>query len=128
MILPVELSVMQWCLAMDHGSVEGSAVISVDTEKCLDTEVLSDKCKQCDFWEKQDKNTEEYIEWHENHNCLISHQDSACAMEANGIVRIFAGSEEQFGLRYTKYLGDGDSASFKRVAEANSYDLPITKL
>ena len=40
-------------------------------------------------------------------------------MEPAGIENIFRRSEEQYGLNYIKYLGDGDSKGFKVVAEAD---------
>ena len=40
-------------------------------------------------------------------------------MEPADIENIFRRSEEQYGLKYVKYLGDGDSKSFKVVAEAD---------
>ena len=36
-------------------------------------------------------------------------------MEVNGAKRIFSRSIEKHGLRYTQYLGDGDSKSFSSV-------------
>ena len=43
------------CQSMGHGSTASShngfvTVISLDTQKCLDVEVLSDKCQQCQKW------------------------------------------------------------------------------
>lgn len=55
------------------------------------------------------------------HNCKIKHCGSAGAMEAVGSVRIFSRSEDSRNLRCTKYLGDGDSASFKRAVDSKSY-------
>ncbi|KAK3781917.1 hypothetical protein RRG08_064172 [Elysia crispata] len=42
-------------------------------------------------------------------------------MEAVGAVIIFSRSEEQRKLRYMQYLGDDDSASFKKVNESKPY-------
>ena len=49
-------------------------------------------------------------------------------MEVAGILECFKSSIEQYGLRYTEYLGDGDSKSYKQVCEADPYGLPISKL
>ncbi|GFR95738.1 hypothetical protein ElyMa_002701800 [Elysia marginata] len=40
-------------------------------------------------------------------------------MEPVRMYRIFSRSEEQYGLKYSKYLGDGDSKSYTVVAEAD---------
>ena len=45
-----------------------------------------------------------------------------------GAVKIFARSEIERNLRYTEYLGDGDSSSFLQVKSSQSYgDKLITK-
>ena len=40
-------------------------------------------------------------------------------MEPEGAERIFWRSEERHGLRYTQYLGDGDSKSYSRIKNAD---------
>ena len=40
--------------------------------KCVDVEVLSKKCKRCEHWERK-KETDEYLEWKETHECSINH-------------------------------------------------------
>ena len=94
--------------------------ISVQTGKCLDVEVLSNICKGCKHWEGQ-KGAVEYEKWKLSHACRINHTGSAGAMEAVGAVIIFSRSEEQRKLRYMQYLGDDDSASFKKVNESKPY-------
>lgn len=42
-------------------------------------------------------------------------------MEASGAVNIFRRSKDSRLLMYTQYLGDGDSASFKKVVESKPY-------
>ncbi len=63
-------------------------VISLDTKKCLDVEVLSDKCQQCQKWEKK-INDPSYSAWKASHVCKINHEGSAGSMETVGAVRIF---------------------------------------
>ena len=62
--------------------------ISLTTKKCLDVEILSDKCKACQKWKKK-QNDLQYEEWKANHICKINHVGSANGMEAAGVVRIF---------------------------------------
>ena len=98
-------------------SLNGSFTsISLDTGKIIDTEVMSRYCKGCKSKENLKKNDElAYATWFENHNCKLNHVGSAGSMEVNGAKRIFSRSIEKHGLRYTQYLGDGDSKSFSSV-------------
>ncbi len=101
----------------------------METGKCVDVEVLSKICKSCTYWERRDKTSPEYVKWKASHSCKVNHKGSAAAMEPVGAVRIFERSEETRSLRYTKYLGDGDSSSFKKVQESRPYgDAIIQKL
>ena len=113
--------------ASHHGIV---TAISVDTGKCVDVEVLTNICKQCKVWENKDSSSDEYAKFKLHHVCKINHKGSAGAMEAVGAVRIFERSQERNGLKYTQYLGDGDSAAYKKVCEAQPYgpDVKIEKL
>ena len=105
------------------------SAISIDTGKCVDAEVLSNICKGCQTWEKKDKSSDAYARWALDHKCSANHTGSAGAMEAVGAVRIFTRSEELRQLRYVKYLGDGDSSSFKKVSTSQPYDdIEVEKL
>ena len=58
---------------------------------------------------------------------MANHRGSAGAMEVVGTKRIFQRSIEKHGLRYVKFLGDGDSKSFPAVVD--TYDgLKVEKL
>ena len=98
-------------------SLNGSfTAISVDSGKILDTEIMSHYCKSCKGKENLKKtNRPAYDEWFSKHDCKINHIGSAGAMEVVGAKRIFERSIEKHNLRYTKYLGDGDSKSFTSV-------------
>ena len=113
--------------ASHHGVV---TAISVDTGKCLDTEVLTNICKGCKAREHMDHSSDAYAKWKLTHVCRVNHTGSAGAMELVGAVRIFSRSEYKHGLKYTKYLGDGDSAAYKKVTEVKPYgpEFPIEKL
>lgn len=39
-------------------------------------------------------------------------------MEVQGVKMIFVRSQQKYGVRYTKYLGDGDSSAFKSLLES----------
>uniref|UniRef100_A0A0B7BM11 Mutator-like transposase domain-containing protein n=1 Tax=Arion vulgaris TaxID=1028688 RepID=A0A0B7BM11_9EUPU len=108
--------------ASHHGVV---TAISVDTQKCVDAEVLTNICKWCQHWEAK-KESVGYEKWKLTHICKINHTGSA---EAVGAVRIFSWSEQMRKLRYKQYLGEGDSASFKKVLETKPYgNLEVEKL
>lgn len=62
--------------------------ISLDTKKRLDVEIMSDKCKACQKWEKR-VNDPKYPKWKANHQCKINHTGSANSMEAAGALRGF---------------------------------------
>lgn len=54
--------------------------------------------------------------------------DPVVGMEVEGDKRICLRSEAKLGLKYTKYLGDGDSKGFAAVLESKPYGDDIEKL
>ena len=115
-----------------HASHNGVVTaLSVDTGKCLDVETLANACKGCTLWEdKKDKTPEEYNKWKLTHKCRLNHTGSAGSMESIGSVRVFDRSVEKRNLKYSEYLGDGDSSAFKKVIDSKPYgdQTSITKL
>ena len=90
--------------------------ISIDSGKILGVEPMSRHCKECEIYNKLDKESNKYKLWKEKHmDCKINFKGSAPAMEPEGAERIFQRSVQKHGLYYTKYYGDGDSKSFQRV-------------
>ena len=57
----------------------------------------------------------------ETHNCPINHEGSADSMEAAGLVDCFMNSIENWKLRYTHYIGDGDSKAYNEVVKNDPY-------
>ena len=112
-----------------YSSMNGIVTCMVGS-KCLDHEVLTKYCKGCAKWKHKDQNTAEYAYWKEKHLCAANHSGTSSSMESAGAVVIFKRSVQQFNLRFTKYLGDGDSSSFTKVQEARPYgdQVTITKL
>ena len=102
-----------------YASLNG-VVTLISNGKCIDNEVMSKKCKQCDRWEHK-KGTKEYTNWKAEHNCSINHEGSAGAMEVNGLKRMFSRSVALFNLRYLFYIGDGDSKSYEEINKLNPY-------
>ena len=110
-------NVDRWYLAEERIFV---TVISLDIKKCLDVEVLSDKCQQCQKWEKK-INDPRYNACKASHKCKINHQGSARSMETTGAVRIIEQSLATRGLKYMDMLGDGDSSTYNTMVESQPY-------
>ena len=87
--------------------------------KVIDTHVLSNHCDACAKKRKK-VNDVEFQRWFEQHEhrCEKNHDGSAAAMEPDGTEIIFSRSQRLYGLRYTGFLGDGDSKSYARVQKA----------
>lgn len=65
------------------------------------------------------------------HVCFKNWDDhkSSSAMEASIIVEGFKMSEEMYGVRYAKFIGDGDSNVYKQILEQRPYkELTIQKV
>ena len=81
---------------------------------------MSRYCQKCTlnykFKETDPLKYETFLARHEN-SCRANHKGSAGAIEIVGTKRIFKRSVEKHGLRYVKFLGDGDSKSFLAVED-----------
>ena len=78
------------------------------------------------------KNINASKEWKQTHapNCSVNHECSSGAMERDGAIEVFTCSIEKHNLRYTTYVGDGDSSSFAAVKKATQEkygDYPLEK-
>jgi len=62
-------------------------------------------------WEKM-REDPSYQDWEDNHQCRINHTGSSGAMESVAAIRMFKRSIDFNKLRYTSYLGDGDTKLF----------------
>ena len=103
-------------------SLNGAVTImSKDSSKCIDTVVMSKSCKGCLHW-KNKKGTPEYDRWRLQHNCKINHKGSSGAMECAGAIEAFRRSVPFLNLKYTGYLGDGDTKSFQQVVDSAPYE------
>ena len=68
------------------------------------------------------KSSLEYVKRQERHSskCDVNHEGSSEKMEKQGAVDIFLRSIQTRKLKYTIFVGDGDSASFGSVKDACS--------
>ena len=100
------------------------AAVSVDSGKCVDFQVETKTCKKCTVWEqKKHSHPKQYEEFHVDHDpvCKITHTGSAGSMESVAILKVYQRSLAKNQLRYTTYLGDGDSSSYNTVVAAKPY-------
>ena len=100
-----------------HNSKMGVVfVLSVRTGQVLDYEVKSLFCYECAHHRDDDPTTEKFMQWKIAHEkeCQINHVGSSAAMESAGAVSIFLQSINK-GLRYTTFVGDGDSSCYGDV-------------
>ena len=69
------------------------------TEKCIDFEVMTKKCKSCQIWDKR-KGTPEFETWYNDHQrvCRINNHGSSGRMESSGAVAVFGRSVETLNL------------------------------
>ncbi len=117
-----------WMTRGHSSNIGTTCIIGLETGKVLDSETLSKQCKGCDWWNNKDKTTQAYKDWQANHICTINHTGSSGSMEATAAVAMFGRSKNLHSLRYTRYIGDGDSSSFQTVFNSKPYDKDIEKI
>ena len=63
-------------------------------------------------------------------HCTQNHDGSSGVVEKDIVRDIFCSSEDKYNLRFTRFIGDGDSKSFKTVQDAQPYgsDIPVEKM
>ena len=115
-----------------HQSLFGVVIVaSWDTGQVLDTEVLSKWCMICNSKRHLDPTSQEFLDWWEEHQafCEADFYDKSGSMEVEGALRIWKRSVEQYKLRYTEMISDGDASTFSKVSAARPYgsNHPITK-
>lgn len=107
-----------------------ATLIGKATGKVVDAVVKSSYCQMCTLWKNKFDTEEEYNDWMEDHKkeCGNNHDGNAGKMEPDTITEIFKRSEDKYEVKYTTYIGDGDSKTFKEILEENPYkEIPVTK-
>lgn len=96
-----------------------ATLIGSNSKKIFDCVVKSKYSKSCEFW-PQKEDTEEYAEWAENHKeeCAVNHDGYAGKMEVDAVIEMFWRSETLHQVKYTDYIGNGDSKTFKGITDA----------
>lgn len=107
-----------------------TTLIGKYSSKVVDLVVKSSYCHACKWWQSK-SGTEEYDDWFEEHSseCTANHDGSAGKMEVDAIKDMFRRSWEMHEVRYAKYIGDGDTKTFKALLEDKPYgdDLIVKK-
>lgn len=108
--------------------------ISWDSQKVIDVEILSKHCSLCESWstkQRQGKvSAADYDAWRVEHldDCQINTTVSSPGMETEAVKKIWSRSLEQYNLRYTSYIGDGDSKGHAAVQDMKVYgDVTVEK-
>lgn len=104
--------------------------LSLATGKVIDIEIMSKEYRGCVNW-KGKQGTNEFDEWWEGHQhlCSANFTSSSVAMDSAGVLAIFQRSIENYSLRYTESLGNGDSKAVALLTEESVYgDNAIAKL
>lgn len=97
-----------------------AAVIGKNTGELL---FIGVRNKYCSICSRAESNNQEQ----KSHNCYKNWVGSAPAMEADLLVEGFNESENAYGLRYLKFVGDGDSSVFCKIQEKVSYEKDVKK-
>eukprot|EP00112_Aurelia_sp_Birch-Aquarium-sp1_P021080 Seg5580.2 transcript_id=Seg5580.2/GoldUCD/mRNA.D3Y31 product="hypothetical protein" protein_id=Seg5580.2/GoldUCD/D3Y31 len=95
-------------------------ILSVRTGEVLDYKVLSHVCHACIAPKHLEKDSDEYKTWFDEHksHCQINHTGSSGNMETRGAIDLFSDSIDKRKLKYSQFVGDGDSSCYGSVAEA----------
>ncbi|GFY33619.1 uncharacterized protein TNCV_4593311 [Trichonephila clavipes] len=115
-----------------HTSLIGvCTLIGAYCGKVLDMEVMSSYCKGCDSYNlpKFGPKYSAFLAKHQTF-CRKNHSGSAGGMEVCGMQNFFFLLEQKHGLKYQRYIGDGDSKTFSSIAENKAYgdSVPIEKI
>jgi hypothetical protein len=120
-IVDCHISIDETWQKRGYSSLNGVvSAISKDNKKVLDYYTMSKFCKSCEIWSKI-KGSAGYELWKTRHKCAINHHESSGAMESAGAIAIFCSSLSKFNLRYSHYIGDGDTKAYSKVREARPY-------
>lgn len=125
-ILAIEVGYDGTWMTRGHSSLIGvGAVIEMHTGIVLDGYVCSKTCKSCTYWQEKvkDKNVVKYNNWKAKHECLKNFSESSGRMEAHSAVVLWSRSESK-RLRYTVFVGDGDSSAYSAICALNNGNGP----
>lgn len=115
---------------MGFNSLQGvGTLIGWKSGKVIDAASRNSTCKVCDQ-KRASLPPDRFDEWELEHkqNCSKNHSGNAGKMEVDTMREMFMRSDEIYGVRYAKYIGDGDSKTFKSLTDLAPYgDFVIEK-
>jgi len=97
------------------------SLIGQFTNKILDVIVKSSICKGCQHLAQLDPFESKALYEDHKSECMANHKGSVGKMEVDGVLDMFKRSEELYGVKYTKYIGDGDSKTHKNLIDNKPY-------
>ena len=98
-----------WQKRYGHNSLLGATfVLSIHNGCVLEYSIKSKICHLCE------KNPHPTIEWKQKYAaiCEINHRGSSGSMEKEGAIEMCVRSVDKHNLKYTTFVGDGDTNSF----------------
>ncbi|KAK3701973.1 hypothetical protein RRG08_017863 [Elysia crispata] len=134
--LQIAVSFDGFWLTRGHKSLIGiGAVIDILTGLVIDTHVLSLHCQICattgaKIKKEKSNNYEQWLQEHkESGSCTINFEGVSGMMEVEAATVLWARSVEKFRLKYTIFVGDGDSKAYNKVCDLAPYgpDVEIEK-
>ncbi|CAF2828095.1 unnamed protein product [Rotaria sp. Silwood2] len=107
-----------------HGAAD--LLSTCDSPKVVDIETCSKTCNVCAGAKSllqlgTPEARAKYDQTIINHNCGKNFDEPSGNMEASSILKMFRRSEKKYGVRYVKYIGDGDSKTFSVLKTEISY-------
>ncbi|GBM20882.1 hypothetical protein AVEN_224125-1 [Araneus ventricosus] len=106
----------------DYGDITAAAIVGLESKKVLFVGVRNKYCVICARAKSKGLKPDE-------HKCFRNWMGSSSAMEADIIVDGFTKSVEMHGVKYARFIGDGDSNVYKKILDSMPYDnLTVEKI
>lgn len=69
------------------------------------------------------ENSEDFEDWYKRHkkDCSNNYSGSAGKMEIDVVVEMYRALVEKHGVKYIKYIGKGNSKTFKGIIDSKPY-------
>ncbi|XP_050512375.1 uncharacterized protein LOC126888289 [Diabrotica virgifera virgifera] len=100
---------------VNYDAMSGVAcIIGYNTGKLLFLGVRNKYCSICSWHESKEQETP-------THRCFKNWTGSSTAMETDIIAEGFRNSLNQYGIKYSKMVGDGDSSVYRKLLEIRPY-------
>lgn len=98
------------------------SLIGKFSNKIVDAIVKSSICKGCQYLATKDPIEAESLYDDHTDECTANHEGSSGKMEVNGISEMFKRSVQRYGVKYVRYIGDGDSKTHKNLIDDKPYN------